>query len=96
MTPTLRRLLPGWLAPPLLLLVAAVPSARFSEAKAQGQNLRPNLVLIVTDDQGFGDMGRAGELDCDDPLSDPSNCQHPLETALQTAGLPGFTPTSTA
>ena len=62
------------------------------DATARAQEGRPNVVLIVTNEQGFGDMGRAGELDCNDPLADPANCQHPLETALQAAGLDGFTP----
>jgi arylsulfatase A-like enzyme len=62
------------------------------DTTAQAQEGRPNVVLIVTDDQGFGDMGRAGELDCHDPLADPANCQHPLETALQTGHLDSFTP----
>jgi arylsulfatase A-like enzyme len=53
---------------------------------------RPNVIVILTDDQGLGDMGRAGELDCNDLSADPANCQHPLETALQAAGLESFTP----
>jgi arylsulfatase A-like enzyme len=59
---------------------------------AQGGAPRPNVILIITDDQGFGDIGRAGELDCHDPSADPANCQHPLETALQAAGHESFTP----
>ena len=53
---------------------------------------RPNVIVIITDDQGFGDMGRAGELDCHDASADPAACQHPLETALQAAALDSFTP----
>jgi arylsulfatase A-like enzyme len=61
-------------------------------AAAQSEPSRPNVVVIVTDDQGFGDMGRAGEIDCNDASADPTSCQHPLETALQAAGLESFTP----
>jgi arylsulfatase A-like enzyme len=61
-------------------------------ATAQSEPPRPNVIVIVTDDQGFGDMGRAGEFDCHDSSADPAACQHPLETALQAAGLDSFTP----
>ena len=73
-----------------LLISLGLPAV--FDATAQAQEGRPNVVLIVTDDQGFGDMGRAGELDCNDPLANPANCQHPLETALQAAALNSFTP----
>jgi len=63
-------------------------SATAQEPGAQ----RPNVIVILTDDQGLGDIGRAGELDCHDPSADPANCQHPLETALQAAGHESFTP----
>jgi len=69
-------------------LGVASAGAFAQEAAAQ----RPNVIIIVTDDQGFGDMGRAGEIDCNDPAADPAHCQHPLETALQAAGLESFTP----
>jgi arylsulfatase B len=63
-------------------------SAHAQEPPAQ----RPNVIVILTDDQGFGDLGRAGEIDCNDASADPANCQHPLETALQAAGHESFTP----
>jgi arylsulfatase A-like enzyme len=73
-----------------LLISLGLPG--FFDATAQGEEGRPNVVLIVTDDQGFGDMGRAGDVDCHDSLADPASCQHPLETALQAAGRDSFTP----
>lgn len=84
---TLHRRRPGPLVLLLLLLLLLIPTAR-----AAAQGLRPNIVLIVTDDQGFGDLGRAGELDCRDPLANPAGCQHPLETALRAGGHASFTP----
>jgi arylsulfatase A-like enzyme len=74
------------------LLLAPVVLAGVSATGARTQASRPNVVLIATDDQGFGDLGRSGEIDCHDPAADPANCQHPLETAVQDAGLEGFTP----
>jgi arylsulfatase A-like enzyme len=73
------------------MLMLVTLGARCSPDGQQVQQ-RPNIVVVVTDDQGFGDLGRAGEIDCDDPLADPASCQHPLETALQAAGLESFTP----
>ncbi|MDJ0852551.1 MAG: sulfatase-like hydrolase/transferase [Myxococcota bacterium] len=73
-------------------LLIAMELSGVLAATAQALEPRPNVVVIVTNDQGFGDMGRAGELDCHEPLADPGSCQHPLETALQAAGLGGFTP----
>jgi len=72
------------------VMVIGASVAQVTAASAEGG--RPNVILIITDDQGFGDMGRAGELDCHAPLADPANCQHPLETALQAAALDSFTP----
>ncbi len=43
---------------------------------------RPNVILIITDDQGFGDIGRAGELDCHDASADPLIASTP-STATQ-------------
>jgi hypothetical protein len=49
---------------------------------AQGGAPRPNVILIITDDQGFGDIGRAGELDCHDASADPLIASTP-STATQ-------------
>src|SRR5687768_15242606 len=55
--------------PCLLLIVAAVATAS-SLVQAQASVQRPNVILIITDDAGYGDFGSYGASDVRTPNID--------------------------
>ena len=45
------------------VLLQIMDHGKLTDANGREADFR-NVILIMTDDQGFGDMGRAGEQDC--------------------------------
>src|SRR5678815_2624767 len=52
------------------LLVAATLSVTAARAQQQARSSRPNVVLIITDDVGYGDFGAYGAPDVKTPNID--------------------------
>ncbi len=68
-----KRIFPGRLAAVLALVAAAVLNAsgcRSTETAAESGATHPNVVVILTDDQGWGDLGSHGNPHLDTPRLD--------------------------
>ncbi len=52
--------MPRLLGSCFVILLCAIALLGVNAIRATGQSRRPNIILIVTDDQGYGDLGRHG------------------------------------
>lgn len=69
------------LAAILLLLTAQTDGLAFQQEK------RPNVILIITDDQGYGDLGIHGNPHVQTPVLDKLGRERALEQFLRVTGL---------